>query len=476
MKQEKEHNEETVDGTLLSGQHKKKAAAALASVVASVGLTVMKFIVGLLTGSMGILSEAVHSLLDFFAAGLTLIAVRMSAKPVDDQHHFGYGKWESVAALVETGLLFLTSLWVIRESIDRLFFTSVPVQVTWYAFAVIVVSIVVDFFRARALFAVAKETKSQALEADALHFSTDILSSLVVLIGLVFVSFGYPHADAIAALGVAGFVMRVGYQLGKRTLSVLIDTAPEGVTDRVRFALTNVAGIVRVARVRVRHTGPSVLVDVLLEVDRSLHAEALHLLNVAAERAIRLEVPEADVILHHRPVARSSESLVERIHAIAGRKGLLIHDVLVDEGENGKRNVSFDIAVPDSLSVGESSVIASRMEDALREELGEEVVVVTHIDPVSASLLQSVAVEGSELDTITAQIFSLARPITTLRDPHDIAVRRITTGGVFVSLHAYADPELSLRKAHADAELLEMEIRRGVEGVEYVKIHIEPSL
>ncbi len=455
-------------------QSKKKQAAAFASVIASVVLTGMKFVVGLLTGSMGILSEAVHSLLDFFAAGLTYLAVRMSAKPVDEMHHFGYGKWESVAALVETGLLFITSLWVIRESIDRLFFTTVHIEVTWYAFAVIITSIVIDAFRARALMKVAKETKSQALEADALHFSSDILSSAVVLLGLVFVHFGFPKADAIAALGVAGFVMHVGWQLGKRTIDVLIDTAPEGVTDRVHFALTNVAGIVRVVRVRVRHTGPSVLVDVVIEVDRSLHAEALHLLNIAAERAIHLEIPEADVVLHQRPVARSTESIGERINAIAGKKGIMIHDVLVDENEDGRRHVSFDIAVSDALSVGEAAVFARRMEDAVHDGLGAETIVVIHIDPVNTSLFQSVAVGEAERAEVDRQIQALSREIASIREVHDVAVRRITDGGMFVSLHAYAEPDLSLRQAHAGAETLETAIRKAISGVEYVKIHIEP--
>ena len=223
-----------------------KEKVAFSSVIASVVLTITKFIVGILTGSIGILSEAAHSLLDFGAALLTYFTVRISDKPADKKHNFGYAKMESISALIETGLLFLTSFWIIYESIKRLFFASVEVNVTWYAFAVVILSIIIDISRSRALKKVAKETKSQALEADALHFSSDILSSLVVLLGLILMSFGINGADAIAALFVALFVMHAGYTMGKRTIKVLMDAAPEGTIETLEDQIRKVEGVLEI--------------------------------------------------------------------------------------------------------------------------------------------------------------------------------------------------------------------------------------
>ncbi len=211
----------------------KKQSVALSSVFASVALTLLKLVVGLTTGSMGILSEAAHSFLDFGAALLTFLSVRVSDKEADEKHHFGHQKVESVSALIETGLLFLTSAWIIYEAVKRLAGGKVEIEVTWYAYAVMIISIIVDFSRSRALKRIAKETKSQALEADALHFSSDILSSLTVIAGLIFVSLGIAKADAIAAIGVALFVLHAGYRLGRRTIDVLVDATPPGLSEKL---------------------------------------------------------------------------------------------------------------------------------------------------------------------------------------------------------------------------------------------------
>ncbi len=216
----------------MENDHKKQQVA-LSSVLASILLTVMKLVVGLMTGSIGIISEAAHSALDFGAAALTLFAVKMSDKPADSKHHYGHAKVESVSALIETGLLVVTSVWIIYAAVERLISGTIDIEVTWYAVAVMVISIVVDFSRSRALKKVAKETNSQALEADALHFSSDILSSAVVLLGLIFVSIGIAWADAVAGIAVALLVGWAAFSLGKKTIDVLIDAAPEGLAERI---------------------------------------------------------------------------------------------------------------------------------------------------------------------------------------------------------------------------------------------------
>lgn len=206
---------------------KKKKRVALLSVLAAILLTGFKLVVGLLTGSIGILSEALHSALDMVAAAITYFAVSVSDKPADKDHNFGHGKVENLSAFIETLLLLVTCIWIISEAVHRLVSGETMIEVTFWSFAVVITSIVVDFSRSRALKKVAKETNSQALEADALHFSTDIWSSAVVLVGLICASFGFYMADAIAALLVAAIVIYVSYKLGKRSIEVLLDKVPE---------------------------------------------------------------------------------------------------------------------------------------------------------------------------------------------------------------------------------------------------------
>ncbi len=251
---------------------REKRWAALTSVLAAVFLTLMKLVVGILTGSLGILAEAAHSALDLVAAAVTLFAVRVSGRPADQEHSYGHGKVENLSALFETLLLLVTCVWIIYEAIQRLFFKSVEVDPSIWAFLVMFIAIVVDFSRSRMLYRVAKKYDSQALEADALHFSTDIWSSSVVIGGLVLVvisqRFGIPwlaKADSVAAIGVAGIVVWVSLQLGQRTVMALLDGVPASLRDAV-FRAVRVPGVVEVKQVRVRRSGPEAFADVRLSV------------------------------------------------------------------------------------------------------------------------------------------------------------------------------------------------------------------
>jgi len=249
----------------------EKEQVALSSIAASAGLTIAKGLVGFTTGSLAILSEAGHSLIDLGATIMTYIAVRISGKPADEEHHYGHGKVEAVSALAETALLFLLSGVVIWEAIKRLIeHEGHVVQATIWAFAVIVVSIIVDFFRARALTQTAEKTSSHALEADALHFSSDLWSSLAVLIGLFGVHFGLAWADSVAALVVAVLVCFAGWRLGKRTIDTLIDVAPRGAAEKIKAIAQRVPGVVAVEQVRARAVGEQTFIDLTVAVSRTL--------------------------------------------------------------------------------------------------------------------------------------------------------------------------------------------------------------
>jgi len=279
-----------------------KIRVATTSVIAAVFLTATKLVVGLLTGSLGILSEAAHSGLDLLAAGMTFFAVRTSDRPADDDHPYGHHKIDNLAALFETLLLLITCAWIIWEAVSRLFFKPVDIEVNVLSFGVIILAIVIDFSRSRALSRVAKRTRSAALEADALHFSSDIASSLVVLGGLVLTSLGYPQADAIGAIGVSVIIVWVSVRLGKRAVEVLLDGIPVDHASRASEAALAVAGVHQVYDVRVRHAGAKHFVDLKIGLDPSMLLSEAHDLTELVEDAVRLELDNADVVVHAEPL------------------------------------------------------------------------------------------------------------------------------------------------------------------------------
>ena len=278
---------------------KEKNTAAFLSVVAAAGLATMKLVVGLLTGSLGVLSEALHSALDFLAAGMTWFAVKFSDKPADAEHPFGHGKMENLSALLESALLIATCFWVVYEAVSRLYQGTEMFSLNVWAFVVMIVSIIVDFFRARNLYRVAKKYNSQALEADALHFSTDILSSFVVLLGLVGSAFGYYFADCIAALGVSVIVLCVSGRLAYRAINALIDTAPVGMIEKIEKIVNAVDGVQQCHDVRVRSSGAEYEIDVNIHVKSTLTIVEAHDISENVEAEIRKKLGDCGVITIH---------------------------------------------------------------------------------------------------------------------------------------------------------------------------------
>ncbi len=279
----------------------EKKRIALTSVIAAVFLTAFKLVVGILTGSLGILSEALHSGLDLVAAFITFLAVRFADQPADEEHHYGHGKIENYSALIETLLLFITCIWIIYEAVKRLVTGEIEIEVTYWSFAVIITSIIVDFSRSRALYKVARKYNSQALEADALHFSTDIWSSTVVLIGLVGVSFNFQYADPIAALIVAVIVLGVSYRLGKRSFDALIDRAPKEITEQIKSIVSGIKGVKDFHDLKVRESGPNKFVDLNIHVDNNMSVSEAHNISHEVEKAIRNRIANTHVTIHIEP-------------------------------------------------------------------------------------------------------------------------------------------------------------------------------
>ena len=300
---------------------KDKRSAALSSVIAAIGLTTFKLIIGLITHSLGILAEAAHSGLDLVAAAMTYFAVRVSDKPADYEHPFGHGKIENLSALFETFLLLATSAWIIYEAIQRLFFVNVKVEASIWAFIVMGTSIVIDYTRSRILYKAARKYKSQALEADALHFSTDIWSSSVVILGLIGLSIsGVLHltwmqkADSIAALVVAVIVIYVSAQLGWRTISALLDTAPQGLADKVEEVASAVYGVVDAHAIRIRPSGAHTFIDMHITMDGNWTLNEAHAATEVIEKAIHAIISPADITVHVEPVETEKTRMKKKIN------------------------------------------------------------------------------------------------------------------------------------------------------------------
>jgi cation diffusion facilitator family transporter len=450
-----------------------KERAALGSIAASAALTAAKAIVGLLTGSLAILSEAGHSLLDLAATVLTYFAVRVSGKPADAEHQYGHGKVESVTALAETALLFLLSGVVIWEAVQRLGGTEAhPVKATAAAFAIIVGSIVVDFFRARTLHRVARRTLSEALDADALHFSSDMWSSIAVLIGLGGVALGYPLSDAIAALVVAVFICIAGWRLGRRTIDTLTDTAPAGVSDQVAAIARKMPGVVAVERVRARPAGAVLFVDLGVGVSRTLPLDRVSAIKDRLAAAIRAALPQAELTITTEPRALDGETVRERVMMIARNRGLAIHHVAV-QTISGKLSVSLDLEVEGTLALAAAHDVASGLEQAVRDQLGPDVEVETHIEPLPADVLAGRDATAERVAEVRAVLNAQAAGIAGLHEIHDVRVRE-TAEGEIVNFHCQVDPALSVHAVHDLVDAVEGGLRRHFPTIARVIGHAEP--
>lgn len=280
---------------------KEKKRAALISVFAAIFLTGFKLVIGIITGSLGILSEALHSGLDLVAAIITYFSVSVSDKPPDKKHNYGHGKIENFSALIETILLLVTCVWIVYEAIQRLTSGNTHIEVSVWSYIVIISSIIIDINRSRMLYKVAKKHNSQALEADALHFSTDIWSSSVVLFGIVCANFGFFFADSIAALVVALIVLVVSYRLGKKAINVLLDMAPNETYQLVLQVLKDNQDVVNFHSVKIRTAGAETFIRFNIHVDPELTLTEVHTICERIENQLTSLVQRSEVLIHAEP-------------------------------------------------------------------------------------------------------------------------------------------------------------------------------
>ncbi len=459
---------------------REKQTVALGSVLAAVFLTTFKLIIGLITNSLGILSEAAHSGLDLVAALITFLAVRASDRPADQEHPFGHGKVENLSALIETLLLLATCAWIIYEAIGRLFFRTVEVEANIWSFIVMGSAIIVDISRSRALYRTARRYNSQALEADALHFSTDVWSSSVVIVGLVLVRLAdvFParrvwllRADAVAALVVAGIVIWVSLLLGRRTVDALLDRAPAGLEERVRSAITGVEHVQECGPIRLRTAGPVTFVEATVRVAPEMPAGMAHEVATRVEEAVSQLCSDCDVTVHVEPAA-SPDPIIGQVRAIAAGVGLSVHDVHIHRMADGY-HVDLDLEVSGHLSLEEAHQMATLFEDRLRAQVDGLASVETHIEVAPAPS------DGPGQDVTDAypemveQIRRIAEGHDGIVECHNIRLRRVHDV-LYVSLHCVCPGELSMEEAHCCSAQLEGRLRQAFPQVAHFLVHTEP--
>lgn len=458
--------------SVISEERKQAQRAALISLFAALGLVAAKVTVGVISGSLAVLSEAAHSGLDAGATLLTFAAVRIASRPPDHEHPYGHGKAENISALLETIGLFGLSVYIAFTAVGRLQTGAGEVNAAWYTFAVIALSMVVDANRSWILNRIGTRLRSPALQADALHFTADLLTSAVVLVGLLFVRLGYPSADAIGSLAIAGYVAFSSINLGRKSVDVLMDRAPTGIIERIAEVAAGVPGVEEVRRVRARYVGGEPQTDVVIAISRRQPLETAHEVSEQVEKAISELEPGADVVVHVEPLA--NEKLVaQQVEAIAARQPLVeeAHNIFVTAHPDGLL-ISMHAKFPGSMTLAEAHAIAERLEEEIHKEIRGVKRVDTHLEPLGEGKAGlDVTVEKPQLASWAA---ALAEKQPEVKNCHELVITD-TQGNLSIVMHCEAAPGLSVSAVHDASTRIESETHRRWPQVDRVTVHFEPA-
>jgi cation diffusion facilitator family transporter len=429
-----------------------------------------KFVVGVAIGSLALISEALHSSVDLVATVVTWMVVRVSDRPADEEHHYGHGKIESLSALGVIAMLYVLAGGILVAAWARLREGAPPPVLSAIPFAVLLLDIAVNLWRARALHRTARATSSQALAADALHFASDVLGSITVIAGLALSGLGYRWGDAAAAIAVAVVIAALGLRLARSTVETLLDRAPEGASAKACAAIEAVPGVVGVERLRVRMVGPTHFIDAIVHVPRTFPIDRVEEIKRRAQDAVASALGDADLTFTAVPVARDNESVRERIMVIARNSGLAVHHVTVHD-LGSKLTVSIDLEVDGAMALNAAHDIAHELEHCIREEFGD-VEVDTHIEPLEPELPLGSDAPPARVEVIKVALacFAAGSPI---RDIHNVRVRD-TEAGEIVNFHCRAASSMSVIKVHENVDEIERALRRAFPTVKRVISHAEP--
>jgi cation diffusion facilitator family transporter len=476
-----------------------KHSAALASVFAAAGITLLKLITGILTGSLGMLSEAAHSGIDLVAAILTVLSVRVSDRPADADHNYGHGKIESLSAFVETGLMLASCIWIVYEALRRMIFREhLTLPVSIWPFLVLLLSIAVDYTRSRNLSRVARQYQSEALAADAVHFGTDIWSSSAVLLGLAATAIGeHWHlpflelADPIAALVVSLIILRVCWRLAHQTIDILLDALPRSlpgesggqtrteVREGLIRDLAAIDGVLTVDRVRTRRSGSSYFADLTLGMPRNLTFQRSEQITLAATAAVQRVLPGADVVVHSVPTASLAESVHDRIRAVAARSNLAIHDVTVQQYD-GALHVEQHLEVDETLTLASAHALVTQLEAEIRKEIPAIATILTHIESEPATIERPASLDRDR--QLEVRLRRTAQAFPEILDIHEVVVTRLgdpdnleTADRIQVSCHCTLPDDLPMSRVHAIITAFENAFKLDSPEVSRLLIHPEPA-
>jgi cation diffusion facilitator family transporter len=456
----------------------EKRRVALYSMLAAAAMTVLKLVAGLLSHSLGVLSDAAHSALDLVGATLTFFSVRVSDKPADEDHTYGHGKFENISSFCEVILMAGSSVWIIWEAVKRMIHPGQGLQNLALPVAVVLCSIGVDFWRSRQLHKVAERTGSPALATDAFHFASDIWSSVAVLGGLgagwVGIRFGIGwlrYADPLAAVVISVLILRLTLTLGREAVNVLLDETPAETQRRLIEEVAQVPGVLSVEQARVRRAGANYFADLTLALPRRYTFEHTENLVEAAKDAVHRVLPQADVVIHTVPRQAKAESIFDRVRAVAARHNVSVHELSV-RSFMGRLRVEQHLELDETLPLLEAHNFVTAMEAEILREVPEVDTVLTHIESEPATIEQP-----EELDEVDRQIEHAIRAtaarIPEIADVHEVQVRRLGEH-IFVACHCTLPDEMTMQRVHGVITEFEDRFRKQCPEIERVTIHPEP--
>jgi len=475
-----------------------KRRVALESMVAALVMTLLKLGAGLLSGSLGVLSDAAHSGLDLIGSALTFFSVQVSDKPADSTHTYGHAKFENLSAFVEAGLMLVSCAWIIYEAMQRIFRHEAVVHHSVWPVLVLVLSVAVDWWRSRELGAVARKFNSSALAADAFHFASDIWSTLAVLSGLLLSWVGslmhigwLSYADPVAAILVSLLILRLTWKLTRETSEILLDATPPLVRESILREVAEVEGVLAIEQVRVRRAGSSTFADLTLALPRTYTFEHTNELVRATTEAVQRVVPDADVVIHTVPRQSSAESIFDRVRAVAARNNVGVHEVSVQSLETGtesgkmrgKMRLEQHVELNEAMTLAEAHDFVTAMEAEILREVPELDSVLTHIESEPGTIEQAQEVSGilnlpgqleSEADRIGRSLRSAAREFPEIVDVHEILVGR-TGDHIQMSCHCTLPDALTMQRVHEVITGLEDRLKLECPEVGKVLIHPEPE-
>ena len=456
----------------------EKRRVSLHSMLAAGAMTLLKLAAGLMSGSLGVLSDAAHSALDLAGAGLTFFSIRVSDKPADEDHTYGHGKVENVSALVEAGLMAISCAWIIWEALQRIYSHTVELRHSIWPVLVLVLSIIVDYWRSRQLAEVARRTGSPALATDAFHFASDIWATLAVLVGLAASWLGkhfgigaLRYADPFAAVVVSLMILRITWQLTGEAVSALTDRVPAEMRRRVVHEVENVPGVMAVEQARLRRSGPSYFADLTLALPRRTTFEHTDELVRAATDAVRRALPRADVVIHTVPRQGRAESIFDRVRAVAERNNVSVHELSV-QSHHGRLRVEQHVELNENMPLLEAHTFITTMEQEILRESPEIDSVLTHIESEPATIEQpeEIVVDDRRIEQA---LRTAAAELPEIADVHELTVRR-AHDHIDLSCHCTLPDNLSMGRVHEVITALEDRLKQECPEVNKVTIHPEP--